>query len=92
MIEPIPNADEADTAEQARPADGGIEEHRPLPDVLGNNPDADAADIFEQQLSVSSQDDDHPPAADRAVAGLVTGGVFWLAWEASPLTKQRPVR
>jgi hypothetical protein len=78
MIEPIPHADEADIAEQTRPVDDGIDECDTVPDQLGENQDADAADLLDQKLSVSGQDDDDPPAAGRAVA-LVTGRVFWPA-------------
>ena len=86
VIEPIPHADEAEIAEQARPVDDGIEECRPLPKCLGENPDADAADAFE---SVWGQNDDHPPAAGRAVARLVSGRVFWPSWGSNPFTRQR---
>ncbi len=60
VIEPIPDADEADVAEQARPVDDDIEECDALPDALGDNWNADASDLFYQKLSVSVQDDDHP--------------------------------
>lgn len=89
VIEPIPRADEADIAEQARPVDDGIEECDALPDSLGDSWDADATDVFDQKLSVSGQDDDHPPATDRAGAVLVTSHAFWLTWESNPLTTQR---
>lgn len=89
MIKPIPHADEADIAEQTRPVDDGIDECDTVPDQLGENQDADAADLLDQKLSVSGQDDDDPPAAGRAVATLVTGRVFWPAWESNSLTTQR---
>ena len=84
MIEPIPPADEADIAEQARPVDAGIDECDVGPDELGENRDADAGDVLDQQRSVSGDDDDHPPAAGRAAASLV-----WPAWEPQSLTTQR---
>ena len=37
MIEPLPPADEADIAEQARPVDAGIDECEVVPDELGEN-------------------------------------------------------
>jgi hypothetical protein len=89
MIKPIPHADEADIAEQARPVDDGIDECDAVPDELGENRDADAGDLVDQKLSVSGQDDDHPPAAGHAVAALATGRVFWPAWESDSLTTQR---
>ena len=75
MIEPIPNADKADIAEQARSVDDD-EQCDALPDLLGDNRDADIAEIFDQKLYVSGHDDDHPPATRHAVAGPVTGRVF----------------
>ncbi len=87
MIEPIPHADEADIAEQTRPVDDGIEEYDASPDALGDGWDADATDLFDQKLSVSGHDDDHPSAADRAAA-LVTSRVFWADWESNLLTTQ----
>jgi hypothetical protein len=89
VIEPIPDADEADIAGQALPIDDGIEEGDALPDALDDNPDADATDLFDQKLSAPGQDDDHPSAADRAVVALVTGRVVWPALESDSLTTQR---
>ena len=76
MIESIPHADEADIAEQARPVGDGIEECDTLPDALGDNRDADVADLIDQKLSVSGQDDDHPPVASGAAAALASDGGF----------------
>ena len=52
MIKPIPHADEADIAEETRPVDDGIDECDTVPDQLGENQDADAADLLDQKLSV----------------------------------------
>ncbi len=71
MIESIPHADEADIAEQARPVDDDLEECNGLPGALGDNREADVADLFDQKLSVSGHDDDHPPTASGAAAGSV---------------------
>jgi hypothetical protein len=89
MIEPVPHADDADIAEQARTVDDGIDECDALPDVLVESRDADAGDLLDQKLSVSGQDDDHPPAAGRAAAALAAGRVFWPAWESDSLTAPR---
>lgn len=84
MIEPIPPADEADIAEQARFVDDGIDDEcDPAPVELGENRDADAGDVLDQQLSVSGDDDDHPPAAGRAAA------LVWPVWEPQSLTTRR---
>ncbi len=89
MIGPIPHTDKADVVEQARPADDDIEECDAIPDALGDNRDADIADLFDQKLSVSGQNDDHPAAACHAAAGSVTGHVFWPAWESNSLATRR---
>jgi hypothetical protein len=89
VIEPIPDADAADVAEQARPVDDDIEQCDALPDLLGDNRDADTADLFDQKLSVSGQDDDHPTAAAHTAARSVIGHVFWSAWQSASITTQR---
>jgi len=65
-----------------------IEQCDALPDPLGANRDAEVADLFDQKLSVSGHDDDHPPAAGHAAA-LVTGRVFRPAWQSDPFTTRR---
>lgn len=87
MIEPIPHAEEADIAEQARSVDDD-EQRDALPDLLGDNWDTDIADPSDQKLSVSGHDDDHP-ATSHSGAAPVTGGVFWPAWESNSLSTQR---
>jgi hypothetical protein len=89
VIEPIPHADEADVTEQARPVGDDIEKCGTLPDALGDNRDADPSDLFDQKLSVSGQNDDHPPAGSGAAAALATSRVFWAAWESNSLATQR---
>jgi hypothetical protein len=84
VIEPIPPADEADMAGQARLVDDGIDECDVVPDELGENRDADAGDMLDQQRSVSGDDDDHPPADGRAATAL-----GWPVWEPQSLTTQR---
>jgi hypothetical protein len=68
VIEPIPRADDADIAEQARRVDDDIEEGDASPEPLGHNWDADIADLLDQRLSVSCRDDDDPLAVGHAVA------------------------
>lgn len=71
MNEPFPHAGEADIAEQARLVDDGIDdEYDPVPDELGENRDADAGDLLDQQLSVSGHDDDHTLAVGRVAGGV----------------------
>ena len=65
MNEPIPDADEADIAEQARPVDDGIDEPDAVPDEHGETREADAGVLLDQQLVVCGHDDDHPPAVPR---------------------------
>jgi hypothetical protein len=60
-----------------------------IPGQLGENPNADAGDLLDQRLSASGHDDNHPSAADRAAAALVSSRVFWSAWESNSLTMQR---
>jgi hypothetical protein len=84
VIEPIPHADEADIAKQARAVDDGIDERDTVPDELDENQDADAGDLLEEQLPVSAQDD-----GGGAAAGLATSSVFWPAWESNSLRTQR---
>ncbi len=48
MIDPLPPADEADIAEQARPVDAGIDECDVVPDELVENRDADAGDVLDR--------------------------------------------
>ena len=59
------------------------------PMSLGDNREADASDVFDQQLAGSGHDDDYPPATGRAGAALVTGSGFWPASEFSSLITQR---
>lgn len=67
----------------------------PIPDAtdvagpLGNNRDADAADLIDQKPGVSSHDDDPPPTADRAVAKSVAGRASRPAWKSGSLTTRR---
>jgi hypothetical protein len=89
LNEPIPHADEADLAGQARMVDDGIDECDAVPDELGENRDADAGDLPDRQRPVSGQDNDHPPVARPAAAVLVTSSVFWPAWESTSLTTQQ---
>jgi hypothetical protein len=89
VIEPIPHADEADVAEQARPVEYHIEQCDALPDLLGDNRDAETADHLDQRLPVSSHHDDHPPAAGHAAAWSVSGGVLWPAWQSDSFTSRR---
>ena len=58
-------------------------------DHLGDNRDADVADLLDQKLSVSDQDDDHPPVASGAAGALASDSGFWPAWESNSLTTQR---
>lgn len=87
MIEPIPHAAKADVAEQARSFDDD-EQRDALPDLLGDNWDTDIAGLFDQELSVSGHDGDHP-ATSHALGRPVTGRVFWPAWESNSLSTQR---
>ena len=87
MIEPVAHVDEADIAEGGRPVDGADECHM-IPSQLGENPNADAGDLLDQRLSTSGHDN-HPSAADRAGAALVSGRVFWSAWKSNSLVIQR---
>ena len=89
MIEPIPHADEADVAEQARPVGYHIEQCDALPDLLGDNRDAETADHFDQRLRVPSHPDDHPPAAGHAAAWSVSGRISWPAWQSDSFTTRR---
>jgi len=84
-----PRCVSAQPAEQARPVDDDIEQCDALPDLLGDNRDADTADLFDQKLSVSGQDDDHPTAARHTAARSVTGCFFWSAWQSASITTRR---
>jgi hypothetical protein len=66
MIEPIPDADEADVAEQTRPVDDDVDGWDAVPDELGDDHNADAGDALDQRLAIAADDDDHPPASARA--------------------------
>ena len=88
MIEPIPHADKTDVAEQARSVDDD-EQCDALPDLLGDDRDAGIADLFDQNLYVTSHDDDHPPATSPAVAGPTARRTFWSAWESNSRSTQR---
>ena len=68
MIDPIPRADDADTAEQARSVDDGIDESSVLLGEFGDNVEADAGDVLEQQLAVSGDEDERPPVSRPRVA------------------------
>ncbi len=87
MIEPILHAVKADVAEQARSVDDD-EQRDASPDLLGDNWDTDIADLFDQKLSVSGHDDDHP-ATSHDLGRPVTDRVFWPAWESNSLSTQR---
>jgi hypothetical protein len=61
-MEPIPHADEADVAEQARSVEDGLEEggdevEGPAGE-LGDGPTADVADVLEQHVAVSAGEDE----------------------------------
>jgi hypothetical protein len=89
MIEPMPHADEADIAEQARPGENAIDEYDAIPDKPGENQDGDVGGLLDQKLLVFGHDEDHPPAAGRAAAALVTSSVDRPTWESNSLTTQR---
>jgi hypothetical protein len=89
VIEPIPHADEADIAEQARRVDDDIERWTRHSDLLDDNRDADVADLFDHKLSVPRNVDDHPAAAGHAAAEPVTGRVLWSTWQSDPFKTRR---
>jgi hypothetical protein len=57
MTEPIPHADEADIAEQARSVDDGIDQYDSLSGEYGDGQQEDADGGLEGQLAASDFDD-----------------------------------
>jgi len=57
MTEPIPQADEADVADQTQSVDDDAEEYDTGPELFGDTQDADVADWFDQRSSVECRDD-----------------------------------
>ena len=56
MTEPIPQADEADVAEQTQSVDDDAEEYETAPEPFGDTQDADVADWFDQRSWVEYRD------------------------------------
>lgn len=58
-MEPIPHADDADVAEQTRSVDDGLDDGAQPAGDLGADVTADAADVWEQHLAVSANEEEH---------------------------------
>jgi hypothetical protein len=59
MTEPVPEASDADLAEQSVPVDDAAEDVDVPADDLSMSAEADPADLLEQHQSVPSPDDDY---------------------------------